>query len=166
MRPIAAVALVLALLAAGCGGDRASEEQPLTLEELRDTTGLAAGRPLIRTFEPYRVGNGVLRVRGQVDFPDGTRIQVSIHEREGGRMVKRFQVVVRNRKFDSPPLIGARGPLPVADYRFEVLAHFNEAWQTPEVLRGTDDGHSLRGPGITRGNQGEAVFRLVEEARI
>jgi hypothetical protein len=166
MRPLAVIAIVLALLAAGCGRGRAPEDQPLRLEELRDTTGLTAGRPLIRTFEPYRMSNGVLRVRGQVDFPDGTRLQVSIHERAGGRLVQRFQVVVRNRKFDSPPLIGHGGPLPVADYRFEVLTHFNDAWQPPEVLRETDDGHALRGPGITRGNQGEAVFRLVEESRI
>ena len=166
MRPLAVFALVLALVAAGCGGAKAPREQTLRLEELGDTTALTRGRALIRTFEPYRVDNGVMRVRGQVDFPDDTRLQVSIHERAGGRMVQRFQVVVRNRKFDSPPLIGPRGPLPVADYRFEVLAHFNEAWQTPEVLRATDDGHTLRGPGITRGRQGEAVFLLVEEAHL
>ncbi len=166
MRRIHVLALALAMVAAGCGRGRAPQDQPLRLEELADTTGIALGTPLIRTFEPYRVGNGVLRVRGKVDFPDGTRLQVSILEPASGRLVKRFQVLVQNGRFDSPPLIGPTGSLAQADYHFEVLAHFNDAWQPPEVLQRTGDGRSLRGPGMTRGVHGEAVFRLVEDAHI
>ena len=166
MRRILLLPLVLGLLAAGCGGGRAPKAQALRFEELGDTTGLTRGAPLVRTFEPYRGRGGVLHVRGSVDFPDGTRLQVSVLDRATGRMVDRFQVHVEDSRFESPPLVGPGGPFPVADYRFEVLAHFNEAWQPEEVLRRTRDGRSLRGPGITRGIHGEAVFSLVEEVRI
>ncbi len=165
MRRLAVLPIALALLAAGCG-HRARQEQPLRFEELGDTSGLTRGATLVRRFEPYRVGGGVLRVRGEMDFPDGTRVQVSILDPASGRPLYRFQVTMLDHRFDSPPLLGPHGPFPVATYRFEVLAHFNDAWQTPEVLRETRNGESLRGPGITRGMHGEAVFRLVEEVHI
>jgi hypothetical protein len=160
---VLALTLVLALAAAGCGRD-AGQDEPLTFEELRDTTGLTRGRPLLRAFEPYRMPNGVLRVRGTADLPEGTRLQISVQR--GDAVLYRVHVHVRNHRFDSPPIIGERGPLPEDDYRFEVLAHFNDAWQTPEVLRATDDGRALRGPGITRGTHGEAAFLLIEEKRL
>ena len=59
-----------------------------------------------------------------------------------------------------------RGPLPVDLYRFDVLAHFNPAWQPEQVMRATHDGRSLRGPGITRGTGGQPAFFLREERRL
>lgn len=165
MRRALFVTLALALVAAGCGGGR-PKDSALTIEELSDTTGLTRGAPLLRGFEPYRMKNGVLRVRGTLDFPDDTRIQVSVLHKATGAVIYRVQMEVRNRRFDSPPIIGERGPLPVDDYRFEVLAHFNDAWQPARVLAETDHGHALRGPGITRGRNGDAAFLLVEERRL
>lgn len=170
MRRIAAPSLallaVLALAVTGCGGNRPPNDQPLSFEELTDTTGLSKGVDLVRDFEPYRLGGGALRIRGRVNLPDDTRLQVSILRPPGDRVVLRCQVVVQDGRFDSSPLVSSAGPLPVADYRFEVLAHFNDAWQPPHVLRDTDQGRTLRGPGMTRGIHGEAVFRLVEAKRI
>ena len=62
--------------------------------------------------------------------------------------------------------MGSRGPLPVDLYRFDVLAHFNPAWQPEQVMRATHDGRSLRGPGITRGTGGQPAFFLREERRL
>jgi hypothetical protein len=165
MRRILFVTLALAVAVAGCGGGR-PKDSALTIEELSDTTGLSRGAPLLRGFEPYRMANGVLRVRGTLDFPDDTRIQISVLQQRTGALLYRVQMDVRNRRFDSPPIIGARGPLPEDDYRFEVLAHFNDAWQPARVLAETDQGRALRGPGITRGRNGEAAFLLVEERRL
>jgi hypothetical protein len=62
--------------------------------------------------------------------------------------------------------MGASGPLPVDDYRIEVLTFFNDAWQTPEVLRVTRDGMTLRGPGMKRDGAGGAAYRMVVEHRL
>ena len=59
-----------------------------------------------------------------------------------------------------------RGPIPVDLYRFDVLAHFNSAWQPEDVLRATDGGRKLRGPGMTRGTAGQPSFVLHEERRL
>ena len=72
---------------------------------------------------------------------------------------------MQDRHFDSPPMFGDMGPLPEAKYEFEVLAHFTPEWQSAAVLRATDEGRTLRGPGITRSRQGGAAFYLVEEMK-
>jgi hypothetical protein len=76
------------------------------------------------------------------------------------------QVYVQGARFDSPPLIGERGPLPRGEYRFEVLGHFDPSWQTTEVLRAMNGGSDLRGPGITRARDGSAALFLTRGARL
>ena len=66
---------------AGCGDRDARETRetpPLVFEELPDTSGLSKGEPLLNRIEPCRMPNGALRIRGALDFPDGTRLQVTI----------------------------------------------------------------------------------------
>jgi hypothetical protein len=157
------VALALLVGIAGCGRQRERQESTLTFEERTDTTGLSRGAPILTRVEPYRMPNGVLRIRGRVEMPDGVRIEVSIYRMNPKVMVSRLQVLVANRSFDSPPILGPNGPLPRGAYRFEYLALFNEAWQTPEVLERTAWGRNLRGPGVTRDRVGGAAFSLVEE---
>jgi hypothetical protein len=60
-------------------------------------------------------------------------------------------------------LAGPEGPLPRGTYRIEYLALFNRAWQSEDVMRRTNDGRSLRGPGISRDRVGGASFYLIEE---
>jgi hypothetical protein len=160
------VLLALCAVLAGCGGGKSREASELSFEELRDTTGLSRGAPLLRTVEAYRMPNGVLRVRGRLDFPDGTRIEASIHRMDTNEMVARVQMPVQNERFESPPIIGPQGPLPRARYRIRYLALFNSAWQPPEVLAATDDGRRLRGPGIARDRAGGSVFTLTEEREL
>jgi hypothetical protein len=159
--------LAVALCAlAGCGRGEKDRPSSLGFEQLSDTAGITRGGPLLTAFEPYRMGNGAMRVRGKAEFPDGTRLQISIYRKSGHVMVQGVQVTIADRSFDSPPLIGERGPLPLDDYRFEVRAFFDENWQPGEVLRATDDGRTLRGPGITRDQRGRAAFLLEREARL
>jgi hypothetical protein len=105
----------------------------------------------------------VLRVRGRVSFPDGVRIQVSIYPKGSKQLLNRVQVIVREHRFDSPPILGPQGPLPRAAYRVEYLALFNDAWQGADVMRRIAGGRDLRGPGVTRDRVGGAAFYLVEE---
>lgn len=163
MRRTAVIALALLLGLTGCGKQRGRQESALTFEERTDTTGLSKGQPILTRVEPYRMPNGLLRIRGQVEMPDGVRIQVSIYPKSTGALVGRLQVLVADRRFDSPPILGPNGPLPRGTYRFEFLALFNEAWQTTEVLNRTAWGRKLHGPGMTRDRVGGAAFSLVEE---
>jgi len=156
-------ALVAGLL--GCGR-RSARGTALSFEDLSDTTGLARGAPILTSFEPHRITGQALRVRGTADLPDGTRLQVSIVRVSTGETVMVAQVTVEGRAFETAPLMDVRGPLPVDLYRFDVLAHFNSTWQSERVLRATQDGRSLRGPGITRGTGGQPAFFLREERRL
>ena len=164
MKAMALIALALALL--GCGRRSAHDATPLVLEELGDTSGVSQGRPLLTRIEPYRMASGALRIRGALEVPDGTRLQVSIYNGRRNEMIGRWQMTVQDRRFDSPPILGPGGPLPRGLYRLEYLAHFNPAWQPASVLAATDRGRRLRGPGVTRDRQGEGAFYLVEERRL
>lgn len=160
----ACLALVLVPALAGCGrGQRRVPE--LQFETESDTTGLSHGPAILTSFDPVRYPNGLLQLRGGLRFPDGTRVQISLYRPGDDRPVQRVQVSVANGRFESAPLLGDRGPLPVATYRVEFLAHFNPAWQPAGVLDATRDGRDLRGPGMTRGTL-EAAFLLNREQRI
>ncbi len=160
--PLLPGAAAILVVLAGCQGKPKSAPE-LSFERMADTSGLTQGQPLLRAFEPYRMDNGALRVRGKLDFPDGTRLQVAVR-RPGERVtVQMVQVFVQGGQFDSPPMIGEQGPLPKQRYAFELTALFTPEWQTPQVLRASDDGRALRGPGITRTRQGVASFHLIEE---
>ena len=155
----------LVLLAAGCGGQK-QEAPPLTLEVLPDTAGLSQGGPIVDSLAVERLDGGALRVRGRVNLPDGTNLQVAIRRAGGGGSALAMTRVVANEgRFESPPMVGDMGPLPPGKYRFELLAHFTPDWQSADVLRSTDEGRTLRGPGITRSRQGNAAFFMVEELK-
>ena len=156
--------VTIALLGMGCGQSR-EPSQALTFEQLPDTAGLSQGRAILTEFEPVRMDGGAMRVVGGADLPEGTRLQLSI-KRPGERTtVAMAHVEVHDRRFESPPLMGEYGPLPQARYLFEVTARFTPDWQAASVLRATGDGKSLRGPGITRDRNGDAMFFLSKETQ-
>jgi hypothetical protein len=162
-----ALLLSAALLAASAGCSRQqARDTALSFEDLSDTTGLTRGAPILTSFEPYRITGRALRVRGKASLPDGTRLQVTIVRVATGETILVAQTTVEDEAFETAPLMTSRGPLPVDRYRFDVLAHFNPVWQPAQVLRTTHDGHSLRGPGITRGKGGQPAFFLSEERHL
>jgi hypothetical protein len=161
------VLAVAAFLVAGCGNSsHPRRSADLTFETLGDTSGLSQGTPLLRSLEPYRLSNGLVRVRGTVDFPDGTRLQVSIYRKEDHALVARMQMPVEQGKFDSPPVLGPRGPLPRGDYVFELLTYFNQTWQPANVMVAGHGGLELHGPGMSRDRAGDAVFRMTRESAL
>jgi len=163
MRPAWILAAALLCVMAGCGQKRQSETPELKFEMQADTASLSTGAPLLNRVEAYRVSGGALRMRGDVTLPDGVRLQISVYPHGEEQLLGRVQVVTENRRFDSPPLVGPGGPLPRGAYRIEYLALFNPAWQTEDVLRRTDNGRGIRGPGVTRDRVGGAAFYLIEE---
>jgi hypothetical protein len=165
-----ALAAIALLWLSGCGGAPGSgREQPardLSFEQLPDTTGLSRGAAILESFEASRMSSGAVRVTGRVRLPDGTKLQIAIKEPGGVVSVAMAQVFVQGERFDTPPLIGERGPLPRGEYRFELLGHFDRDWQTEDVLRAMGGGTALRGPGITRARDGSAALFLIREARL
>ena len=147
-----------------CGRDKPASE--LSFESLPDTSGLSAGADVVQEFEPYRMANGAVRVKGRVRVPDGTLIQIAIKSPKGQVSMAMAQVRVQGQWFDTPPLLGENGPLPKGEYRFELLSHFTPMWQGAEGEGALRAGPSLRGPGITRARDGAAALYLVKEARL
>jgi hypothetical protein len=155
--------LAVAITLVGCGRRESRQSAPLRFEEPPDTARLSRGKPLLGRIEPRRENGGPLRIAGRMDLPDGTRVQLSIYRKGTNRMITRMQVVIQDHRFETPPV---RGSVPHGAYRLEYLALFNPVWQPASVLDATDQGRSLRGPGITRDSQGGATFFLVEERNL
>jgi hypothetical protein len=160
----------LALLAmAGCGGrpEKPQEEDSLIVEQLdrEDTTGLSAGRPLLQDLDIFRDPAGAIRARGRLDLPDRTRLQLLVYRPKDAVPLTRTQFEVRDGSFESPPLLGADGPLAQGLYRFQLVSHFDPVWQPAEVLAATEQGRALKGPGMIRDRQGRAAFVHDEELR-
>ena len=129
----ALLALALLGLLAGCGRHEHPSAAPggeLTFEQLdrlRDTTGLSAGAALLRHFEPYRLPNHVMRVRGEMNLPDGTVLQIAVFPPGSHAAVARVQFELRGHRFDTPPIMGSRGPLPQDRYHFEMITFFDSS---------------------------------------
>src|SRR5438132_12110921 len=103
-----ALVLVLVVALAGCGRRHAQGPTRLRFEDLPDTAHLSRGEPLLNRIEPYRTRDGALRIRGRVDFPEGTRIQLSIYRKGTNQMVARLEAQVRDHGFETPPILTAR----------------------------------------------------------
>jgi hypothetical protein len=166
VRAVLCVCCAYAFALSGCGREKATPEPPVTFEKLPDTTGLSAGPAILESVSPYRMSNGAVRVTGAARLPDSTMLQIAIRAPGGGVSLAMAQVVVVGGRFDTPPLLGDRGPLPVGKYRVEVLSHFNADWQPARVLHAIANGAQLRGPGITRARNGDAALLLSQEARL
>lgn len=147
---------------AGCGGG-GGEGGELGFVELPREGEEARGAPLLTHIEPYRMENGAVRVRGRIDLPDRTRLQITLRRKATQAIVGRVQVRVLDRGFDTPPILGPSGPLPKERYLVEALTFFNDTWQDADVMRASDGGRRLRGAGMTRDAQGAPVFRAVVE---
>lgn len=160
---IAAISAGLAL--AGCG-KKQEQPPPLGFEfdtTATDTAKLTHGQALLSDFQPYRASNGAIRVRGKFALPDGARLQVSLRGADG-REIGREQVLLKGGGFDTPPFLAPGGrAFPAGRYQFELSTQFNTVWQPENVLAETRNGLDLTGPGMRRGNHGEAIYRITME---
>ena len=164
--------VTLALIAlAGCGRSNTPSSSTERGDSLRfsieeDTTGLTQGDALLTGFEVWRDRAGAVRARGRMELPDGARLQITLYRPGVAEMAARTQAVVRDRRFESAPIMAGNNGLPAGLYRIELVTYFDSAWQPPEVMTATRDGRSLRGPGVVRGNNGLAAFVHTEERRL
>jgi len=162
-RGVAAAFLVLA--PAGCGKAKPAEHETIEFESMPDSATLTQGKSLLTSFEPYRASDGALRARGRLDLPDGTRLQLSV-KRGDGIELGRVQLNLLGGGFDTPPIFD-QGRVPPTDrYHFDLSVQFNRVWQPEQVLSATGNGLELRGPGMHRGNHGEAIFSTSLERRL
>ena len=156
---------------AGCGGsnppsDRAGRTDSLRFDLVEDTTGLTRGDALLTDFEVFRDAAGAVRARGRMDLPDGARLQITLYRPGEREAAARTQVIVRERRFESVPILSGTQTLPSDLYRIELATYFDSSWQPPEVMTATRDGRALKGPGVVRGNNGLAAFVHTEERRL
>jgi len=154
--------LGLALTVAGCGRSTARGSGALTFEELPDSATLSHGEPLLNRLDATRLNGGAMVVRGALRLPDGTRIQLTVSDAATRRTRESLQTTVRAGAFETPPFMAKTGPLPAGRYRIELLAYFNAAWQPDDVLRATDNGRNLRGPGVQATRAGVILQLAVE----
>lgn len=164
--PRGPVAAVLLLASALVGCQRKAPEPELTFESSADTTGLSQGADVMASFEPYRMDNGALRVRGRMRLPDSTKVEIRVERPDRPIAVAMAHAEVLGGQFDSPPMLGDGGPLPHGAYRYKVRVIFDDAWQPARVLRETANGTSLRGPGMTRARNGGAMLVLEREGTL
>jgi len=47
-----------------------------------------------------------------------------------------------------------------------VLARFDDTWQPPQVMAGSDGGRALHGPEMERDRLGVPVFHVVRKGRV
>ena len=158
-------ATLLVLSPAGCGKAKPAEHETLEIESAPDSATLTQGKSILTSFEPYRASDGALRARGKLALPDGTRLQLSV-KRHDGVEIGRVQLDLRGGGFDTPPIFDQGRVPPTASYRFELSVQFNHVWQPDNVLAETGNGLTLRGPGVHRGNHGEAIFESTLERRL
>jgi hypothetical protein len=153
----------LLLSASGCGRSRSAGGDGLTFEQLADTTGLSQGPALVDSVAVERMDGGAFRLHGRVKLPDGARVRVEFHGAGRAGALLATQCVVQDGGIETPPLMPSSGPLPPGTYRVELSARFGPGEQPAEVLRSTDAGRALRGPGMTRTRTGEPMFWMSQE---
>jgi hypothetical protein len=160
-------AVVTALLIASCGSKPAEKPQKLTFERLDagDTTGWTQGPALLHTFEITRVPGGALRAKGNLDLPDGTKLELNVYPPTGNTILARTQFEIHGGSFETAPLNGFEGPLPEQTYHFQLRGIFDPAVQPPQVMAALNGGRKLRGPGMVEGPNGLIAYVHDEELR-
>lgn len=151
----------------GCGSKgKPATSDSLSFESLPDSTAIASGVPLLSQFEPYRASDGSLRLRGRLNLPDSARIQITLKHPGENQPLIVTQTLVLAGGFDTAPVYVHGGNPPADNYVFEISSQFNRVWQPQQVLAATHNGLDLRGPGMRRGDHGEAVFRITLEKHL
>src|SRR5690348_4293884 len=115
VRPLCAAMAVMVI--AGCGSHPREKESELRFHRLgegADTSGISRGKTLLEAFDVERDPTGAFRARGRLDLPDETMLELIVYPAKGAEVLGRTQFTLRDRRFESPPVLGAGGPLPAA----------------------------------------------------
>ncbi len=159
----------MAVLAiAGCGSQPSRKGSDLRLQRLDqggETTGISRGPALLEAFDVERDGAGALRAHGQLDLPEDTELELIVYAPGGARVLARTEFALHDRRFESPPLFGAGGPLPTGVYHVQLRGRFDPDLQPPQVMKAVENGRALHGPGIIRIASGTVAFVHDQEVR-
>lgn len=113
-------------------------------------------------FEPSaeRGSEGQIFITGHTNLPDGLKIGVEVGlgkyrmtndflkiPWKAGLIEQDFRIVISDGRFRSVGLGSEQAPIPAGKYHVHFFAHFNGAWQSPEILAIAGRGGSnLHGP--------------------
>ena len=173
-------ALAALLLAAGCGGggkgrdDSTTPSPPGESKAARPDTS-RSGPAFLAVYRDgpldelrvVRATDGRLVVAGLCDFPDGTKISVSLSERRRGSVTTYIAIVgarVERGRFMSPPLAGVGGPPPQGVYGLGIMVVFGPGRQDPAVMAASAGGRRFLGPGVSEQPNGVIMFSTNLEA--
>jgi hypothetical protein len=81
-----------------------------------------------------RGNGGEIFIVGSTDLPDGVKIGAEVPFGKK-RLGQDFNIYIRGGKFRSSGFGAGSDPLRPGKYRVHLFSHFNEAWQTPEILK-------------------------------
>lgn len=157
-----------AVMIAGCGSKPPEKESTLRFRRHEggvDTSGISRGKALLQAFDVERDAAGALRARGRLDLPDATQIELIVYAPRRAQVLARTQFALHERRFESPPLFGAGGPLPEGLYHFQLRGRFDPDLQPAAVMKAVGNGRNLRGPGIIRVGSGTVAFVHDQELR-
>lgn len=99
-------------------------------------------------FTAERGDDGTVFVVGSTNLPDGTKLGAEITE-PGGGLAQDYDIFVRDGKFRSQGFSNGSRPIPPGKRNVHMLAYFNGAWQSREVLQIVGEGGArLRGQPI------------------
>lgn len=90
-------------------------------------------------FSVERNETGGVIVVGSTNLPDGTKLGAEVAEPSGGD-AEDFHIFVQDGSFRSEPFSNGGRPLPAGKRRVHMLAYFNGAWQTGDVLNIVGEG--------------------------
>src|SRR5688572_14497130 len=156
--------LLVALVLAGCdrprerAGGAPTDSSPARAAEVPPDTSRAGPAFLaiyrdgpLDELRVVRATNGALVVAGDGEFPEDTRVTVSLLARGAGgalEPVASSRARVESGSFISPPLAGVAGPPPPGLHVLRVSVPFGPGDQDPEVLRAASDGRRFHGSGV------------------
>ena len=179
MRAFFLLVLVLCVIVAGCGRQRATDSAPGAPSDTASSRAIPpdtsrSGPAFLAVYRDgpldeirvVRATDGALVVAGEVEFPAGTWVTVSLlHRTAGGTL----ETVATNRAqvdlghFMSGPLSTIHGPPPPGVHVIRVSVPFGPPDQEPAVLQSAAEGRRYRGSGMRTRPDGTVEFATTLE---
>jgi hypothetical protein len=80
---------------------------------------------------------GKVFIDGSTNLPNGTKVGVEVESVVSGkkRLAQDFEIFISGGKFRSEGFTAGGSALPAGKHTVRLLSHFNNAWQTDEIIR-------------------------------